>query len=100
LKTEEAQSAFKQDVLREPEIAEALGLAREAAFTEAELEAYDKYWDMVSTERTLMRGKLEEGIAKAYEERKSPYYRQMLSRWLAAGKAEAEFWQIFGEPSR
>jgi predicted transposase/invertase (TIGR01784 family) len=37
-----------------PEIAEALELAKESGYTKAELEAYDKYWDSVSTERTLI----------------------------------------------
>lgn len=36
-------------------------LAREAAYTPAQLEAYDQYWDTVSRERTLMSGARQEG---------------------------------------
>jgi predicted transposase/invertase (TIGR01784 family) len=47
-----------------PEIAEAMALATEASFTPAELEAYDKYWDAVSSERTLIGGAKAEGLAE------------------------------------
>jgi predicted transposase/invertase (TIGR01784 family) len=47
-----------------PEIAQALELTKESGYTKAELEAYDKYWDNIRTERTLIadaeaRGKIE-----------------------------------------
>ncbi len=37
-----------------PEIAEALELTKESSYTKAELEAYDKYWDSIRTEKTLI----------------------------------------------
>lgn len=40
--------------LEVPEIKQALDLAEEAAYTPAELSAYDKYWDAVSIEKTLV----------------------------------------------
>jgi predicted transposase/invertase (TIGR01784 family) len=45
-----------------PEIREAIELAEEAAYTEPELAAYDKYWDAVSSEKTLMSGFIATGI--------------------------------------
>jgi predicted transposase/invertase (TIGR01784 family) len=47
-----------------PEIKEALSLAEEAAYSPAELEAYEEYWKAVSSERTirndsLLKGRLE-----------------------------------------
>jgi predicted transposase/invertase (TIGR01784 family) len=51
-----------------PEIAEAMALATEASFTPAELEAYDKYWDVVSSERTLLGGAEAEGRARGQAE--------------------------------
>jgi predicted transposase/invertase (TIGR01784 family) len=66
---EAAQAAFKQEVVSgDAEISEALELTREAAFTPAEMEAYDKYWDMVSSERTLMGEKFSEGKAEGKAE--------------------------------
>jgi predicted transposase/invertase (TIGR01784 family) len=44
-----------------PELQEALDLTGEAAFSRAELEAYDRYWDVIRSERTLLSGKYAEG---------------------------------------
>ncbi len=46
------------------EMDEALTLAEEAAFTPAQLAWHDRFWDAVSTHRTLMNAALEEGLAK------------------------------------
>lgn len=43
-----------EEWLETPEIKEALHLAEEAAYTPEELEAYDKYWDAISIEKTLI----------------------------------------------
>jgi len=55
------------DLLEVPEIREALEHIQVSAFTKAELEAYDKYWDSVRSERTLLeeaeQAGLEKGIA-------------------------------------
>ena len=47
-----------------PEIAQALELTKESGYTKMELEAYEKYWDSIRAERTLIadaedRGKIE-----------------------------------------
>ncbi len=100
LHTAEDQQAFKQDTLHEPEIGEALELAREAAFSLEELDAYEKYWDLVSTERTMLHDKLLEGETKGKIEGKIEgaleNYQTMLSKWLAQGKTEASFTEVFG----
>ena len=46
-----------------PEIKEALSLVEESAYTEGELEAYERYLDAVRTEKTLMIGRYQEGLA-------------------------------------
>jgi predicted transposase/invertase (TIGR01784 family) len=46
------------------EIYEAIEICEEAAYTEEEKAAYDKYWDSVSYEKTLMSGKYAEGRAE------------------------------------
>lgn len=50
------------DLLEVPEISQAIDLAQESAYTPAELNAYEAYWDTVSTEKTLMSGKYREGL--------------------------------------
>jgi predicted transposase/invertase (TIGR01784 family) len=62
------------ELLSVPEISEAVSLAEEAAYSPAELSTYEAYWGAVSTEKTLWRGKYEEGEAKG----------------KAAGKAEGK----------
>lgn len=44
-----------------PEIQEAIRLSEESAYSRAELEAYDKYWDIISTEKTLISGHYNQG---------------------------------------
>lgn len=46
------------------EIKEALDTVRASAFTKAELDFYDKYWDSVRTEKTLKSGYFEKGRAE------------------------------------
>ena len=62
------QEMLDDELLKElksvPEIAEALELTKESAYTKAELEAYDKYWDAIQTERTLIADAEEKGIKK------------------------------------
>ena len=73
-------------------------LAEEAAYTEAELDAYDKYWDAVSIEKTLMtdsrmEGKAE-GIAIGREEGKKETQYEMARTLLAEGFAAERVAQI------
>ena len=57
LSAEEYELLRKEVTSQAPEIQEAMNLAAAAAFTPGELEAYDRYWDAVSCERTLLSGK-------------------------------------------
>lgn len=49
------------DWLEVPEIKQAIDLAEEAAYTPAELADYDRYWDAISIEKTLVSSALREG---------------------------------------
>jgi len=53
-----------EEFFQNPEIKEALDCLQVSAFSEAELETYDRYWDSISSEKTLfidaeVRGKIE-----------------------------------------
>jgi len=52
------------DLLEVPEIREALEHIQVSAFTKAELETYDKYWDSVRSERTLLEEAEQAGLEK------------------------------------
>ena len=51
-----------EELLGNPEISRALEVLEVSAFSEAELLAYDKFWDVVSTERTLLSRSFAEGM--------------------------------------
>lgn len=67
---DEKTTNVSSDLLDVPEICEAIELAEQAAYTHAELNAYDTYWDSVRTERTLLHGRYEEGKAEGIAEGK------------------------------
>jgi predicted transposase/invertase (TIGR01784 family) len=49
-------------------ISKAAELCEESAFTPEELAAYERYWDSVRVEKTLMEGAMREGLEKGREE--------------------------------
>ena len=56
------------ELLDNPEINKALEQVKISAFSDAELRAYDKFWDVISSERTLLAGSSDDGkAAKAIE---------------------------------
>ncbi len=75
-------------LLAVPEINEALHLTEESGYSKTELEAYDKYWDSVSIEKTLLSGRYAEGHAAASL--------QIAKNLLAEGMDIAKISQITG----
>jgi len=61
---DESISEAPADLLESSEITEALENLKTSAFTRAELEAYDKYWDSVRVELTLQSGYYKKGWAE------------------------------------
>ena len=61
---DEKTITVSQELLDIPEIAEAIGLAEESAYTPGELNLYESYWDQVSREKTLIMDKYAEGLAE------------------------------------
>ena len=60
--TEMIDKKLYDELMGVPEIAQALELTKESAYTKAELEAYDKYWDSIRTEKTLIADAEAKGI--------------------------------------
>ena len=56
------QEGISSDFLDVPEIKEASELILESGLTKGELETYDKYWDYISTEKTIRADSFETGI--------------------------------------
>ena len=61
---DEKTTIVSNDLLAVPEIAQALELAEESAYTPGELNLYESYWDQVSREKTLIMDKYAEGRAE------------------------------------
>jgi len=73
-------SEVSEDLLAIPEISEAIALTEESGFTKAELETYDRYWDGISTEKTLLAGRFNEGKAEGIAEGKAEIAKRMLQQ--------------------
>ena len=92
------------DLLRDPEIGKAVEELEISGFTDAELWAYDKFWDSVSVERTLLddsyqKGKkegMEEGRAEGRAEGKHAVNTETAQRLLAMGMDEATVMDVTG----
>lgn len=59
------------ELLAEPALEEAVEYLRESAFSRDELAGYDRYWDSISSERTLLSAALREGRAEGRAEGKA-----------------------------
>lgn len=57
----EQTQTVDQELLEVPEIKQALALTEESAYTPKELEAYERNWDAIRSEKTMMEDKWEEG---------------------------------------
>ena len=55
------QEKIDQDFSQSKDINEALELLKESAYSKKELESYDRYWDSISTEKTLIVDAFDEG---------------------------------------
>ena len=63
-----------------------------SGFTDAELRAYDKFWDSVSVERTLLDDRYQKGIEEGMSQRSLEIARKM----LAKGMDEASIMDMMG----
>lgn len=68
---DEKTTTVSKDLLDVPEIAQAITLAEESAYTPGELNLYESYWDQVSREKTLIMDKYAEGKAEGKVEGKA-----------------------------
>ena len=61
------QEGISPDFLDVPEIKEATELILESGLTKGELETYDRYWDIISTEKTFLIDAFDKGIENGIE---------------------------------
>ena len=80
------------DLLNDPEIGKAVEDLEVSGFTDAELRAYDKFWDSVSVERTLLDDRYQKGMEDGMSQRSLEIARKM----LAKGMDEASIMDMTG----
>jgi len=61
-------SEIANELLSEPEVEEAINCIQESAYTEEELEYYDRYWDSIQTEKTFYEAAKREGLEEGIKE--------------------------------
>ena len=82
------------ELLENPETSKALKILEKSAYTEAQLYAYERYWDAVYNERGAIRHGynqgLAKGLAKGLAEGRAEGRAEGLAEGLAEGEAEGE----------
>jgi predicted transposase/invertase (TIGR01784 family) len=91
---EEKLHVVPAELKENADISRAIEMCEEGAFTEAELYAYDRYWDSIRIEKSLIYGGMIEGRAEgrkeALEEGLEEGRKAGLAEGLAKGRTEGE----------
>ena len=102
------QSLNKDELIRQQQYLPTTEELEISGFTDAELRAYDKFWDSVSVERTLLDDRYQkgmeegmekgraEGIAEGIEEGMSQRSLEIARKMLAKGMDEASIMDMTG----
>ena len=84
------------DLLNDPEIGKAVEELEISGFSDAELWAYDKFWDSVSVERTLIDDSYQKGIEKGIEKSMNQRSLEIARKMLTQGMDEAMVMDMMG----
>jgi predicted transposase/invertase (TIGR01784 family) len=68
---EDSSEEIPEELLQNPIIKEAVDYLQESGFTKEELATYDKYWDDISSEMTLLDAAKEEGLKEGRGEERA-----------------------------
>lgn len=83
-----------QEFLANPEVKKAVDILEESSYTDAQLNGYDKFWDIVRTERTYInaaiRKGMSEGRAEGFEQGRAKGRAEGMAHGMAQGRAEGE----------
>ena len=74
------------DLLRDPEIGKAVEELKISGFTDAELTAYDKFWDSVRVEKTLQYDSYQQGMAKGIKQGMEEGMAKGMEKGMAKGE--------------
>ena len=81
-----------KEFLANPEVRKAVDILEESSYTDAQLNGYDKFWDIVRTERTYINSALRKGMAEGkavgFEQGRAEGMEQGRAEGMAQGRAE------------
>lgn len=85
---EERTQVVPQELLDNPNICKALTVVEESAYTPEQLLGYDKFWDIIRTEKTYYDSALRRGIAEGIAKGKAEGIAKGIAKGRAEGRAE------------
>ena len=86
------QSLNEDELIQQQQYLPTTEELKNSGFTDAELRAYDKFWDSVSVERTLLDDRYQKGMEEGMNQRSLEIARKM----LAKGMDEASIMDMTG----
>lgn len=91
---DEKTEAVSPDLLANPLVEKAISIVRESAFTRAQLEAYDRFWDAIRVEKAFInegiRRGMEKGIKQGMEQGIKQGIKRGIKQGVEQGRAEGE----------
>ena len=84
------------ELLDNPDIKKAIAQLEESAFTDAQLRGYEKFWDTVSVEKTLINSAERKGRAEGHAEGRAEGIKQTARRMKAKGYPLADISDVTG----
>ncbi|MDR0969088.1 MAG: Rpn family recombination-promoting nuclease/putative transposase [Lentimicrobiaceae bacterium] len=91
LNIEDATVHVPAELFDEAATREALGYLEEGAYTEAQMNAYDHYWDVISTEKMFLSSAFADGMVEGMAKGEAKGKAEGKAEGLAEGKAEERF---------
>ena len=82
------QSLSEDELLHQEQYLPSVEELEISGFSDAELRAYDKFWDSVSVERTLLDDRYQKGMEKGMEKGKAEGMEMGMKQGMEKGRAE------------
>lgn len=87
---DEKTEAVSPDLLANPLVEKAISIVRESAFTRAQLEAYDRFWDAIRVEKAFINEGIRRGMEKGIKQGMEQGIKQGIKQGIEQGRVEGE----------
>ncbi|WP_294554674.1 Rpn family recombination-promoting nuclease/putative transposase [uncultured Bacteroides sp.] len=77
-----------KELLASPEVKKAVNALKESAFTDAQLAGYEKFWDIISVEKTLLNSAIRKGMEKGMAEGLKKGMKEGMEKGMEKGMEE------------